>query len=120
MRWLAVLWMTVVAGCSKQGPSECATAYAEYERTWKAAWQTEITEMNASSGTPVLDDKITKDLVTSLTDTLPTRAELAKIHEVHTAGNGGRADPPVWLAAWAAAEHAIDVCGENAKPALPR
>ncbi len=117
------LWLVLVVACDRSPDAtrrpalaraeDCHAAYAAYQKTWHAAM---IEDMNE------LGDALPPDsqelIANKMSDGLPTRDELAKMREVHKLGMAGSnaTETPTWLAAYAAAERAIDLCGEGAKP----
>jgi len=126
MRWIALVGALAgcakgsAAGAAKDSALECTAAYGEYDRTWRVAWTSDLAE-TAFKGTTPLDGKEREALVTEISDSLPTRRELAKLREVHLAGTAGGTETRMWIDAWAAAERAIDACGEGARrPAASR
>jgi len=86
------------------GNGACRQAFAEYQRTWKIALAEDVADM----------PDLSKELGEKMTETLPTRDVLRKMRDMHTLGLApGTKESPAWVAAYAAAERGIELCGEG-------
>ncbi len=91
------------------GAEGCRPAYAEYERRWRIA----LTEEMAAIEGGMEPDAI-ESIVVSQVETLPNREELAKLRTVYGVVELFLAQES-WPMAFAAADRAIESCGESAK-----
>lgn len=87
----------------------CGPAFAEYELRWRVALTADLREVSDS-----LEPDAIEEIVASQVVTLPNHDELAKLRTVHGVVALFLADAP-WPVAFAAADRAIDRCGEGAR-----
>ena len=86
--------------------SACSVAYAEYETAWREARTDELQEFTA--GDPdVLEEILFYELAT-----VPTRSEVTRMREIYAVVEAFLWNAP-WPRALAAADVAIDQCGEQ-------
>ena len=86
--------------------SACSIAYAEYEAAWREARTDELQEFTA--GDPdILEEVLFYELAT-----VPTRSEVSRMREIYAVIEAFLWNAP-WPRALAAADVAIDRCGEK-------
>lgn len=95
---------------SPAGPkAECRPAYAEYEQRWRTARSQELTDLphafNAAEIETIVSDEV---------QSLPARDELERLRLMYAVIQVFIPDAP-WVVAFAAAERAIESCGEKAQ-----
>lgn len=90
-------------------PAECRPAYAEYEQRWRTARSQELTDLphafNAAEIETIVSDEV---------QSLPARDELERLRLMYAVIQVFIPDAP-WVVAFAAAERAIESCGEKAQ-----
>lgn len=94
---------------SPAAPTECRPAYAEYEQRWRTARSQELTDLphafNAAEIETIVSDEV---------QSLPARDELERLRLMYAVIQVFIPDAP-WVVAFAAAERAIESCGEKAQ-----
>lgn len=86
----------------------CATAYAEYEARWRVALTDDLHAIDAA-----MEPATIAEIVDEQVTTLPVRDDLVKLRAVYGVVELFIADAP-WPVAFAAADAAIERCGEGA------
>lgn len=87
-------------------PSACHTAYAEYEARWRTARTDELEEFVAG------DEGVLEEILFYELGTVPTRAEITRMREIYAVVEAFLWNAP-WPRALAAADDAIEHCGEQ-------
>ena|SRR5688572_21920388 len=85
----------------------CRTAYTEYEARWREARTQELAELEFEQAE--IDEMVSIEV-----SSLLTREDLAQLRQQYTVVEVFLPDAP-WPRAFAAAERAIDRCGEEAE-----
>ncbi len=89
-----------------KGVPACRTAYADYEVQWRVARTDELEEFTAG------DDGVLEEILFYELGALPSRVELTKLREIYAVIDAFLWNAP-WPRALAAAETAIEECGEQ-------
>lgn len=84
----------------------CRTAYGEYESLWRVARSEELEEFTAG------DAGVVEEILFYELASLPSRAEVTKLREMYAVIDAFLWNAP-WPRALAAAESAIEQCGEQ-------
>jgi hypothetical protein len=124
MRTVAILWVVATASCGASGQATvtattnvevggtttgaraCQTAYVDYEARWRLARTEELEEFVAG------DPAVLEEILYYELGSLPSRVELTKLREIYAVVDAFLWNAP-WPRALAAAETAIEQCGEQ-------
>lgn len=87
-------------------PAPCRTAYIDYETAWRIARTDELEEFVAG------DEGVLEEILFYELGSVPTRAEIDRMREIYAVVEAFLWNAP-WPRALAAADEAIEHCGEQ-------